>query len=83
MKKCMKGIIGEPVFAYEDIVGFYIKLYEKDEEIFCQGKIYIVDAYGTLEQNDEPSCDIMVENFNNSGESCLVKHVVESKCYRL
>ena len=37
------------------------------------GKVYIVDAYGTFEQNEEPSYDVMVEE-----ENCLYKHIRES-----
>ena len=81
MKKCTKGTIGKPIFKHDDVVGFYLKF--KDKEIFCKGKIYVIDRYGTFEQNKEPSYDIMVENFDNSGEPCLVKHIVESKLYRL
>ena len=83
MEICRKGIIGKPVFKRDDVVGFYIKPYGEDKKIFCKGKVVIVDKYGTFEQNKEPSYDIMVENFNNSGEPCLVKHIVESKCYKL
>ena len=62
--KCDKGIIGNPKFKINDTVGFYIKPYKKDYEIFCIGKIEIVDAYGTFEQNEEPSYDILVEDFD-------------------
>ena len=41
-----------------------------------QGEVYIVEAYGTLEQNQEPSYDIMVEL---NSERCLIKHVRESE----
>jgi len=43
------------------------------------GKVYIVDPYGTFEQNEEPSYDVMVENYKGSGQACLVKHIRESK----
>lgn len=35
--------------------------------------IQIVDAYGTFEQDDEPSYDICVEE-----ENCLYKHIRET-----
>jgi hypothetical protein len=80
--KCKKGVIGKPIFSYGDTVGFYIKLHNSDEEVFCIGKVEIIDAYGTFEQNDEPSYDIMVEDFNNMGRT-LIKHIRESSCYKI
>lgn len=38
------------------------------------GKITVVDAFGTFEQSDEPSYDILVEEDN-----CLYKHICESE----
>ena len=81
--RCEVGILGRPLFSIDDEVGFYLKPYKEENEIFCKGKVYIVDSHGTMEQNDEPSYDIMVENFNNTGSRCLVKHVRESSCYNL
>ena len=43
------------------------------------GTIAIVDCYGTFEQNDEPSYDIYVQNFRDSGEDMFVKHVCQSR----
>ncbi len=37
------------------------------------GKVFIVDAFGTMDQNEEPSYDILVEEDN-----CLYKHICES-----
>ena len=81
--KCNVGTIGYPLFNYEDEVGLYVKPYQSESEIFCKGKIYIIDAYGTMDQNIEPSYDVMVENFNNSGRPCLCKHVRESELYTM
>lgn len=81
--KCNIGTIGKPFFKENDIVGFYITPCDEENEIFCIGKVFIIDAYGTCEQNDEPSYDIMVDNYNNTGRSCLVKHVRESSCYNI
>lgn len=39
--------------------------------------IQIVDAYGTIEQEDEPSYDICVEE-----ENCLYKHIREPDIVR-
>ena len=60
-------ILGEPKYTYKDIVRFSFK--DKIKE----GKISIIDAYGTFEQNEEPSYDIYVEE-----ENCLYKHICES-----
>lgn len=83
MKKCIENIIGKPIFKYEDQVGFYLKPYGEAEKKFFVGKVYIIDAYGTFEQNEEPSYDIMVEDYNGTGRPCLVKHVRQSSCYIL
>ena len=37
------------------------------------GKVFVVDAFGTIDQNEEPSYDILVEEDN-----CLYKHICES-----
>lgn len=83
MKKCEKTKRGNPIFKYEDKVGFYLMPYKETEEKFFIGKVYIIDAYGTFEQDEESSYDIMVEDFNGSGEPCLVKHIRQSHCYML
>lgn len=78
--KLPKGTPGKPFYNKGDVTGFYLSL--DNEEIFCIGTIEIIDAYGTYFQLDqEPSYDILVENFNNTGETTLVKHIVESLCY--
>lgn len=76
------GTIGKPIYKRGDKTGFYITPHKKDEEIFCIGTIEIIDAYGTFEQNEEPSYDILVENFDEKGP-CLVKHVRESSTYNI
>ena len=60
-------ILGSPKYQYEDIVQF------TNYDTVKKGKIAIIDAYGTFEQNEEPSYDIYVEE-----ENCLYKHVRES-----
>lgn len=59
---------GYPKYRHGDVVSF------KDRQDEKKGKIVIVDAYGTFEQNEEPSYDILVEK----PERCLYKHVAES-----
>lgn len=64
-------IIGMPKFKRNDMVVFKFRDDEK-----C-GMIQIVDAYGTFEQDDEPSYDICVEE-----ENCLYKHIRETDIVR-
>lgn len=42
------------------------------------GTIWIVDAYGTFEQNEEASYDIYVEE-----ENCLYKHIRQSDVFKV
>lgn len=63
-----KGTIGKPKFKRDDIVKF-----EARNEV-KQGRVYIVDAYGTFGQSEEPSYDVMVDS-----ENCLYKHIRESE----
>jgi hypothetical protein len=60
-------MIGHPKYKRSDVVTF------KCRDDVKTGTIYIVDSWGTFEQNDEPSYDIMVES-----ENCLYKHIRES-----
>lgn len=64
-------IIGMPKFKRNDMVVFKFRDDEK-----CD-MIQIVDAYGTFEQDDEPSYDICVEE-----ENCLYKHIRETDIVR-
>ena len=71
-------MIGHPKYDYDDLVEFDI-VYE-NKTYTLQGRIEIIDRYGTFEQNKDVSYDIMVENsplYNN--EPCLFKHIIESK----
>lgn len=77
--KCAKGTPGSPIFDYGDKVGFYIT--KDDKEYFQMGTVEIIDANGTFEQNEEPSYDILVESFTDTGRPCLMKHIVESHLY--
>lgn len=71
-------MLGKPIYKENDIVKFNLTLSE-DSIIECVGKVYIVDAYGTFEQNEEPSYDIMVDKWLDTNEPCLVKHIRESQ----
>lgn len=70
-------MIGKPKYDYEDIVTFEL-FDENDKKYQITGEVYVVDAYGTFEQNEEPSYDIMVEHSHMDGTPCLYKHVRES-----
>lgn len=63
----MYKMLGKPKYKRNDKVSFEVN------DIVKQGYVYIVDAYGTFFQVDEPSYDIMVEEDN-----CLYKHIPES-----
>lgn len=67
-----QGIPGKPVFDYGDCVKFSY------EGQVIQGVIEIIDGYGTMEQNKEPSYDIKVVGEKNS----LYKHIPESDIIR-
>lgn len=56
-----------PDYDYDDVVSFMCGDEKKT------GKVYIIDRYGTFEQNEEPSYDVLVES-----ENCLYKHIRES-----
>lgn len=60
-------MLGKPKFKRNDIVRF------ECDGIVKQGYVYIVDAYGTFFQGDEPSYDVMIDE-----EKCLYKHIPES-----
>ena len=63
--------IGHPAFMRGEMVSFYWR------EIRKTGEVQIVDAYGTFEQNEEPSYDVYVKEDN-----CLYKHIRESSLRR-
>lgn len=68
--------MNKPKYNYKDKVKFNLLYNNKEYTII--GEIYIIDKYGTVEQNEEPSYDIYVDNFTDTNEPCLVKHVRES-----
>lgn len=71
-------MLGYPKYKKGDIVRFNTMSYDdvhherEPQPVKSIGEIYIVDAYGTFEQNDEVSYDIMIPGV------VLVKHCVES-----
>lgn len=60
-------MLGKPKFKFGDVVKFAL-----GNEVIV-GKIQVVDGYGTLFQNKEPSYDVYREENNT-----LYKHVEES-----
>lgn len=71
-------MLGKPKYKLDDKVKFDIK---GDKNYTLFGTIYIVDAYGTFEQNEEVSYDILVKSgdFPDVGYPCLFKHIRESE----
>ena len=68
--------MNKPKYKENDRVKF--KLIYKDKEQILTGFIAIIDTYGTFEQNEEPSYDILVDSFIDTNGTCLVKHIRES-----
>lgn len=80
-----KGVIGNPRFSRGDEVSFVVNFKEYDNDYnevttseTMTGEVYIVDTFGTFFIEDEPCYDVWVNNFRNSGQKCLVKHIRES-----
>lgn len=73
-------MLGKPKYNYDEEVIFKINYDENEYKI--NGRIFIIDAYGTLEQNKEVSYDIMVNNspLHDNGP-CLFKHIIETQIY--
>ena len=71
--------IGHPKYFLGDSVRFHLMISGGNYKI-KDGVICVVDAFGTVEQQEEPSYDIeIIEN----GNSCLCKHIRESEvCFR-
>ena len=80
-----KGTLGKPKYTYDDVVSFkiidgeWLSGTKAEQEYVLTGKVYIIDSYGTFEQNEEPSYDIMVEEGDYPiSYPCLFKHIRES-----
>ena len=56
-------------YNYAALVEFKFTFDNKTRNL--QGYVAIIDKYGTFEQNEEPSYDVLVDNFG------LVKHIRE------
>jgi len=60
-------MLGKPKYKENDLVRF-----EFGKDVYKIGTIYIVDKFGTFEDDSDVSYDIMVES-----ENCLYKHIRE------
>lgn len=70
-------MLGKPKYKENEVVNFKID----DAEL--EGKIYIIDAFGTFGQWEEVSYDIWVDNSPLlGGEPCLYKHIIEPNVYK-
>lgn len=65
-------MLGNPKFKRGDKVKFYIN------NQLVIGQVYIVDAYGTFEQDREVSYDIMVLASALNNTPTLFKHIIET-----
>ena len=68
-------MLGKPKYAYGNKVKFKIKRDDKEYELV--GEVYIIDKYGTFEDNSDVSYDIMVDKCPLNNEPCLFKHFRE------
>ena len=73
-------MIGHPKYVDNETVKF--KIMHDGKEVELEGIVYIIDKYGTFEQNEEVSYDIMVENSPIMDDPCLFKHIRESWVYK-
>ena len=64
-------MLGKPKFKFDERVKFTL-----NNEIL-EGKIYIIDKYGTFENDSDVSYDIMVDEWGEKKEKCLFKHISE------
>lgn len=69
-------MIGKPKYNLGDVVTFDI--YYNGQIHTLTGRIDIIDANGTFEQNEEVSYDIMVDKSDYRSTPCLYKHIRES-----
>ena len=64
-------MLGKPKFSLGERVAFTI-----NEGRFT-GEVFIIDPYGTFEDNSDVSYDIMVDEYGPKKEQCLFKHINE------
>lgn len=64
-------MLGKPKYNIGDKVSF------KLEDKIYEGSVYIIDPYGTFDDDSDVSYDIMVNNWGPKKEECLFKHINE------
>lgn len=64
-------MIGKTKYKLNDEVSF--KLSDKQ----LTGNIIVIDKYGTFEQTEDVSYDILVKTCNEYPDGCLFKHIPE------
>ena len=75
-----KGTVGKPKYARRETVRFVI-IDDNGQRYVSDGEIFITDVYGTFEQKEEPSYDIICISPLSElcfGEEVLFKHIPES-----
>lgn len=68
--------LGRPKYQYQEEVLFHFS--DGSNEFLCQGKIEIINAYGTMGQSKEVSYDILGPDYRNPENEVLYKHIEES-----
>ena len=68
--------LGKPKYKVGEEVCF---VYGKDRDQKEKGRICIIDAYGTWEQQEEVSYDILGNSSEESDKRVLFKHIRESE----
>ena len=68
--------LGKPKYKVGEEVCF---VYGKDRDQEAKGRICIIDAYGTWEQQKEVSYDILGSKSEDPNKRILFKHIKESE----
>lgn len=69
-------MLGKPKYDLNDKVTFKLKNIEP-----LTGIIAIIDKFGTFEQKEDVSYDILVESCDKFPNGCLFKHIPEPLVY--
>lgn len=73
-------MVGKPKYKKNDIVSFKIR--RDNQEYTLTGEVYIVDRWGTFEDDSDASYDIMVKESNFPVQHpCLFKHIGEASVF--
>lgn len=69
-------MLGQPKYTYGDIVQFKVSFSVDQPPVIKTGEIIIIDRWGTWDQDQDVSYDIMVPDDGEHGT--LYKHFIES-----